>query len=157
VRRGSPLKYEFLKDDSATAATFKAVRIIGANGSVDAPHISADDLTPYELLTSGKVEEAMARYRQIQKETPRSPSVDEGRFLADAYNLGEEGKLAEAIALLKVAEDLYPKSVDVQDNLAEAYERNGQKDLAIATYKKSLELNPQDANAREKLKKLRGQ
>ena len=30
-------------------------------------------------------------------------------------------------------------------------------DLAIATYKKSLEVNPQNANAREKLKKLGGQ
>ena len=43
------------------------------------------------------------------------------------------------------------------DFLADAYETNGQKDLAIATFKKSLEVNPQNANARERLKKLGGQ
>jgi len=33
---------------------------------------------------------------------------------------------------------------------------NGEKDLAIANYKKSLELNPQNSNAHEKLKQLEG-
>jgi len=32
----------------------------------------------------------------------------------------------------------------------------GDKDLAIANYKKSLELNPQNANGREMLKRLQG-
>jgi CubicO group peptidase (beta-lactamase class C family) len=158
VRRGSPLKYEFMTaKDSPTPATFAGVRIIGANGSTDAPRISADDLTPFELMTSGKTEEAMARYRLILKETPRSPSVDPGRLIGDAYNLMQEGKTAEAIGLLKVAIDLYPRSTDAYDFLADAYETTGQKDLAIATYKKSLEVNPQNANAREKLRKLGGQ
>ena len=57
---------------------------------------------------------------------------------------------------MKVAIDLYPKSTDAYDFLADAYETNGQKDLAIATFKKSLEVNPQNANARERLKKLGG-
>ena len=154
VRRGSPLKYEFLKGDMLLSY---AIRIIGANGSTEAPRISADDLTPFELLTSGKVDEAMARYRQMMKETPRSPSVDPGRLIGDGYSLVQEGKLTEGIALLKVAVDLYPKSTDAYDLLADAYQTNGQKELAIAAYKKSLELNPQNANAREKLKKLGGQ
>jgi tetratricopeptide (TPR) repeat protein len=64
--------------------------------------------------------------------------------------------VTEAILLCKVAIDLYPNSTDALDLLGEAYETNGQKDLAIATYKKSLEVNPQNANAREKLKKLGG-
>jgi predicted negative regulator of RcsB-dependent stress response len=36
----------------------------------------------------------------------------------------------------------------------EAYMTNGDKDLAIANYKKSLELNQQNSNAREMVKKL---
>jgi Tfp pilus assembly protein PilF len=83
--------------------------------------------------------------------------VNQGRLIGDGYGLIQEGKLTEGIALLKVAIDLYPKSTDAYDLLADAYETNNQKDLAIATYKKSLEVNPQNANAREKLKKLGGQ
>jgi len=154
ARRGSALKYEFLKDDAANAVGFKAVRISAANGSTDAPRISAGELTPFELMLSGKVDEAMARYRQIQKETPRSPSVDQGRLIGDGYGFMQEGKLTEAIALFKVAIDLYPKATDAYDFLAEAYETNGQKDQAIATYKRSLAVDPQNANAREKLKRL---
>jgi CubicO group peptidase (beta-lactamase class C family) len=157
VRRGSALKYEFLKGEAANTATFTAVRITGPNGSTNAPLISADELTPFELLTSGKAAEALAQYRQIKKDTPRNVSVDQGRLIGDSYNLMDEGKLSNAIALLKVAVDLYPQSTDAYDLLAEAHQRNGEKDLAIATYKKSLEVNPQNANAREKLKKLGGQ
>src|SRR5262245_66611476 len=108
------------------------------------------------MMMSGKVDEAMERYRQIKKDTPQSPSVDQGRLIGDGYTFMQDGKLAEAILLLKVAVDLYPKSTDALNFLGEAYETNGQKDLAIATYKRSLEVNPQDANARQKLKKLGG-
>jgi CubicO group peptidase (beta-lactamase class C family) len=157
ARRSSPLKYEFVKDDAANGTTFTAVRIIGAaNGSATAPRVSADELTPFEMMMSGKVDEAMERYRQIKKDTPQNPSVDHGRLIGDAYNFMQDGKLTEAILLCKVAIDLYPNSTDALDLLGEAYETNGQKDLAIATYKKSLEVNPQNANAREKLKKLGG-
>lgn len=157
VRRSSPLKYEFLKGDAANATTYTAVRIFQAGGGATAPRISADELTPFELMTSGKVEAAMERYRQIKKDTPQNPSIDPGRLIGDGYNLVQEGKLNEGIALLKVAVDLYPKSTEAYDVLADAYETNGQKDLAIAAYKKSLEVNPQNANARERLKKLGGQ
>jgi Tfp pilus assembly protein PilF len=50
---------------------------------------------------------------------------------------------------------VYPNSYNTYDSLAEAYMDNGDKDLAISNYqKKSLELNPNNMNAVEKLKKL---
>jgi cytochrome c-type biogenesis protein CcmH/NrfG len=49
----------------------------------------------------------------------------------------------------------YPNSYNTYDTLAEAYMDNGDKDLAISNYqKKSLQLNPNNMNAVEKLKKL---
>jgi CubicO group peptidase (beta-lactamase class C family) len=156
VRTGSPLKYEFLKEDTANPTAFTAVRIFQANQGTKAPRISADDLTPFELMMSGKVDEAMQRYRQIKKDTPQNQSVNQGRLLNDAYNFVQAGKMNEGIALFKVAIDLYPQSTDAYDLLADAYETNGQKDLAIAMYKRSLEVNPQNANARARLKKLGG-
>jgi cytochrome c-type biogenesis protein CcmH/NrfG len=42
----------------------------------------------------------------------------------------------------------------VYDSLGEAYMAQGEKELAIANYKKSLELDPKNNNAVEMLKKL---
>jgi cytochrome c-type biogenesis protein CcmH/NrfG len=39
--------------------------------------------------------------------------------------------------------------------LGEAYMKVGEKDLAIANYEKSLQLDPKNQNAVEQLKKLR--
>jgi cytochrome c-type biogenesis protein CcmH/NrfG len=44
--------------------------------------------------------------------------------------------------------------MDVYDSLGEAYMNAGEKQLAIDNYKKSLELNPENDNAKEKLKVL---
>jgi CubicO group peptidase (beta-lactamase class C family) len=155
VRRDSALKYEFVRGEKGGPA-FTALRITGPNGSLNATHISASDLTPYELLMSGKIAAAIEQYRQIKKETPLNPSVDEGRLNSVGYGLLRQQKLAEAIAIFKVNVELYPKSANTYDSLAEAYAANGEKDLAIANYQKSLELNPKNPNAREMLKKLAG-
>jgi tetratricopeptide (TPR) repeat protein len=50
--------------------------------------------------------------------------------------------------------ELYPASWNVYDSLADGYLANGDKELAIANYKKSLEMNPKNTNAAEALKKL---
>ena len=50
---------------------------------------------------------------------------------------------------------VYRNSYNTYDSLAEAYMDNGDKDLAISNYqKKPLQLNPNNMNAVEKLKKL---
>jgi hypothetical protein len=41
--------------------------------------------------------------------------------------------------------------------LDEAYLANGERELAIKNYKKSLELNPQNANATDVLKRINAQ
>jgi cytochrome c-type biogenesis protein CcmH/NrfG len=50
--------------------------------------------------------------------------------------------------------ELYPQSANVYDSLGEAHMTDGQKKLAIQNYKKSLELNPDNNNAKEMLEKL---
>ena len=70
------------------------------------------------------------------------------------YSFLQQKLLPAAIAVFKTNVELYPKSANVYDSLGEAYMANGEKELAIANYKKSLELNPQNQNAVEMLKKL---
>jgi cytochrome c-type biogenesis protein CcmH/NrfG len=52
--------------------------------------------------------------------------------------------------------EAYPQSGNVYDSLGEAYMVNGEKELAIENYEKSLKLDPDNANAVEMLNKLRG-
>ena len=47
-----------------------------------------------------------------------------------------------------------PKSANTYDSLGEAYMKSGDKEMAIASYKKSLKLNPGNNNAVDMLKKL---
>jgi CubicO group peptidase (beta-lactamase class C family) len=64
------------------------------------------------------------------------------------------GKKKEALEIFKLNVMLYPESANVYDSVAEAYEANGERDLAIKNYKRSLELDPGNTNAIQHLKRL---
>jgi CubicO group peptidase (beta-lactamase class C family) len=68
--------------------------------------------------------------------------------------LNGRGLPKEALEIFKLNVFLYPNSANVYDSLAEAYAVNGDRQLAITNYKRSLELDPNNANAREQLRKL---
>jgi tetratricopeptide (TPR) repeat protein len=71
------------------------------------------------------------------------------------YDLINKKKLKEAIEILKLNAEMFPRSANVYDSLGEAYMLNGDKDLAMRNYQRSLELNPKNTNAIDLLKKLR--
>ncbi len=112
---------------------------------------------PLELLADGKIEEGLAGYRQIKKEKPDNASVSEQRLNNVGYGLMRAKKMAEAIAVFKLNTELYPDAWNTYDSLGDAYATNGDKELAIASYKKSLALNPQNAGGAAALKKLESQ
>ena len=60
----------------------------------------------------------------------------------------------DAVRLFQWNADLFPNSANVYDSLAEGYAARGEKELAIRNYRKSLELNPSNQDARDKLKEL---
>jgi tetratricopeptide (TPR) repeat protein len=49
---------------------------------------------------------------------------------------------------------MYPDSSNAYETLGEAYEKAGQKPEAVESYKKALEKDPENADAKEKLKAL---
>jgi len=67
-----------------------------------------------------------------------------------------ENKIEAAIKLFKLNVEEYPESANAHDSLGEAYMKNGQTDLAIESYARSLELNPDNNNAREMLRQQKG-
>ena len=88
---------------------------------------------------------------------------------SDAYNFGnayEEGlaslgdelrdakKFNEAIQFLELKVEESPSSWWAYDRLGQAYMEAGKKDLAIKSFRKSLQLDPAQAYAAFKLKQL---
>jgi tetratricopeptide (TPR) repeat protein len=73
---------------------------------------------------------------------------------AAGYALLSYNKLNEAIELFKYTVEEFPQSANAYDSLGEAYMTAGNKELAIQNYKKSLELNPANDNAKKMLEQL---
>ncbi len=165
IRRDANIKYEFLRTPTKTdgtngngnsAGAVESLRLVTGGGTNEAKRIPADRLVPFELLLAGKTTEAIEAYRAIKKEKPDNASISENRLNNLGYVLMRQKKLSEALAIFKLNVEFYPNAWNTYDSLGEAYMTNGDKDLAIANYKKSLELNPQNSNGREMLKKLEG-
>ncbi len=71
-----------------------------------------------------------------------------------AYRMMLENKLDEALDIFKVMADLFPNSDIAFDSLGELYMRKENTEMAITSFKKALELNPDNRNASAKLKSL---
>ncbi len=90
---------------------------------------------------------AIAQYRELKSKNSPEYDFNEGELNALGYQLFQTGKKQEAIEIFKLNVEAYPGGFNTYDSLGEAYMRNGDRDLAITNYKKSLELNPQNASA----------
>ena len=81
--------------------------------------------------------------------------IPERSINAAGYRMLAVKKTAEAIRLFLLNAELHAESSNVYDSLGEAYMDNGDKELAIQNYQKSLKLDPRNGNATDRLKKLK--
>ena len=100
------------------------------------------------------VDAAIAQYRQLKQTDLSGFDFGEPALNVLGYMLLEKGRNADAIAILKLNLEEYPKSGNVYDSLADAYAKDGQTQQAIANYRKALEIDPKNQNAADKLKGL---
>lgn len=120
------------------------------------PEISASDpVTALRIqLRRRGFERAIEVYNELKKmDSSFQPTETD---LNDwAYRmLNGGGKKKEALEIFKLNVFLYPDSANVYDSVAEAFEANGERELAIKNYKRSLELDPGNKNAVQHLKRL---
>ena len=99
----------------------------------------------HSILDSG-IDQALKKYEM-------GPPLNEDEMNRLGLRLLRTKKLKEAIRTLELNVAAFPKSANTWDSLAEAYMIGG-KELAIAYYRKSLELNPNNPSAIENLKNL---
>jgi tetratricopeptide (TPR) repeat protein len=109
----------------------------------------------FPIIMEKGIDAALRSYRALKQ----SPGyyVSEAQLNALGYRLLGMKKAKEAIEIFKLNVESYPQSANVYDSLGEAYLTNGDKELAIRNYQRAVELNPQNTNAIEMLKKLRAQ
>lgn len=110
----------------------------------------AEALLP--IITEKGIESALRSYRTLKQSGDYYAS--ESQLNALGYRLLGMKKVREAIEIFKLNAEVYPQSANVYDSLGEAYMINGDKELAVRNYKRAVELNPQNTNAIEMLKKL---
>ena len=109
-----------------------------------------------DLLRRSVTSEPLARTRQKFNawKTDKAYSVDEPGVNQLGYELMRQGKLTESIAVFTLNAEAFPDSYNVYDSRGEAYMNAGDKPAAIQDYKKSVALNPRNANGFAKLKEL---
>jgi tetratricopeptide (TPR) repeat protein len=97
---------------------------------------------------------AVAQYRELKRTKPDGYNFDDRALAQFGALLLQKHRNADALTFLKINVEEHPKSAGAQDALADAYAQDGQKQLAIDNYHKSLELDSKDQNATDKLKEL---
>ena len=105
-------------------------------------------------IASNGIDQAAKQYHDLKAAGTAIYNFDEDELNTLGYQLIRTKKLAEAIRIFQLNVEAYPRSGNVYDSLAEAYMDDGNQALAIADYRKSLQLNPKNGNAVQMLRKL---
>src|SRR5438270_9736646 len=92
---------------------------------------------------------AISKYRELHMNRSAAGVLDEDQINTLGYWLLAKRRLREATEVLEINAEDFPNSANAWDSLGESYMINGDRDLAIKAYKKSLELNLKNTNAVE--------
>jgi CubicO group peptidase (beta-lactamase class C family) len=99
------------------------------------------------------IDAGMKKYKELKAD--ETYALDEGEMNQVGYVLLQNGKVKEAIEIFKINTQAFPDSWNTYDSLGEAYMNDRQKEKAIENYERSIEMNPENANGKEMLAKIR--
>jgi len=106
------------------------------------------------ILAKG-ADAALGEYRQWRQGRAPGEVVNENQMNRIGYDLLGAKRVKDAIEVFKLNVADYPQSANVYDSLGEAYKVNGDRELAIKNYERSVELDPKNTHGIEVLKTLR--
>jgi CubicO group peptidase (beta-lactamase class C family) len=107
-----------------------------------------------KTITEQDVAAAIKQYRELKATQAANYDFSEPALNALGYQLLGAKKIKEAIEIFKLNVEAYPQAANPYDSLGEAYLQAGERALALQNYKKSVELNPQNAAAVQIIKNM---
>jgi CubicO group peptidase (beta-lactamase class C family) len=108
----------------------------------------------FNTVMEKDVQAAITRYRELKATQKDSYDFSEPQLNGLGYQFLQMKRVKDAIEIFKLNVEMFPNGFNTYDSLGEAYMVQGDKSLAIHNYRKSLELNPKNTGAAEKLKML---
>lgn len=105
-----------------------------------------------DVFTEQGTANGVNTYNKLKKDP--TYSIKEADMNNVGYQLLQTGKIKESIEVFKINVEAFPKSGNVYDSLGEAYLKDGNTKLAIANYKKSIELDPTNESGKKILAEI---
>jgi CubicO group peptidase (beta-lactamase class C family) len=134
-------------DDTARAASYLSLVENESGISVDLARAIVD-------VVEGHRKKAVKRLRELAATTaPRRVAINVNWA---GYQFLEAERLQLALEIFKINTEMFPEGYNTWDSLGEAYMKLGKDKKAISAYEKSLELNPDNTNAKEMIAKIGG-
>lgn len=122
--------------------------------ATEAVRLQEGEKSPLDRLLTADEDGAFDEYLDLARSRPDHPSIDENRINRLGYNYLRGSRLREALRVFKLNTLLYPSSGNVHDSYGEALLEAGRAAEAIASYRRSLDLDPGNGNARRVLREL---
>jgi tetratricopeptide (TPR) repeat protein len=117
------------------------------------PRISIAETLGATIASAG-IAQAVQQYHTLKAAGAANYNFDESELNDLGYRLIRDHHLDQAIQVLQLNVEAYPKSGNVYDSLGEAYLDAGERAQAIDNYRKALQLNPDNHGAALTLKQL---
>jgi tetratricopeptide (TPR) repeat protein len=136
-------------DRAVDAAVLERLRALGY---LDTQSPKGDRNLAAVLFQEGKYAEAAAAYENLVRDNP-----DDAALRASwAGALGALGRFDESLVQLNLAIQKEPLNPEAYHNRGVIYEKQGNRDAAVAEYRQALRYNPQYAPSQQALVRLTG-
>ncbi len=112
----------------------------------------ADEMA--SLIERDGINAAVEHYHELKTKQPDAYDFSEQQLNELGYVYLNRGEIDIAKQLLALNIEMYPDAFNTWDSMGEAHMQAGEKDKAIAYYRKALELNPGSTNSKQMLAKL---
>jgi tetratricopeptide (TPR) repeat protein len=107
-----------------------------------------DHRLPTEWIQLGRIDETIAGIFENREEIAGYWQGLEDYLNQLGYEYLRQDEIPTAVKLFQLNVNLFPESANVYDSLGEALYMQGEKDLALALYRRAMELNPDFPSAR---------
>ena len=107
-----------------------------------------------ELIESQGVSAARALWQRFRKEDPQLALFREEELIGLARRRLRDGQSAAAIEVLRLATDVFPQSASAHAELGEVYAMTGARPLALASFRRALQLAPGDQDLQRRVQEL---